>query len=62
MLQKLSLPPLSGVDVMSIVFASYTYMQSYRLPQPELHEEQWLESVGQSSKSVMFNTGPPIYA
>jgi hypothetical protein len=48
--------------MMSAVFARYTYMQSYRLPQPELHGEQWLESVGQSSESVMTDNGPPIYA
>jgi hypothetical protein len=47
--------------MLSAVFARYTHMQSYQLPRPDLHREQWLESVGQSSDSVTTDTGPPIY-
>jgi hypothetical protein len=39
--------------MVSVVFANYAYMQHYRLPQPELQREQCVESVDQSSESML---------
>jgi hypothetical protein len=56
------LPPSSGIDMVSVVFANYAYMQSYCLPQPRIQGEQCVESVCQSSESALHITGSPIYA